>query len=219
MKLPRREFERLFEQYRDNLRNEIHCFRDSASVLRQITDHTHDHLSEINLAPGFFHIVEDALFNTVILWADKLFDECGERGFFNFLSLVEYNREWLSKEELQRRNGYPDDHWMLKDRVPITVASINADRQKIRSLAALPSIMLRRDKFHGHFDKEYFFDRSRLRTEAVVTWADLQEAGEVMGSILDEYSTDYDGVFHSWKAPNDLRRLLDAAHHRGKNTD
>jgi len=99
----------------------------------------------------------------------------------------------------------------------ITVASINADRQKIRSLAALPSIKLRRDKFHGHFDKEYFFDRSRLHKEATVTWADLQEAGEVMGSMLDDYSVDYDGVFHSWEAPNDLQRLLDTAHRRRKN--
>ena len=75
MKLARAEFERVFAKYRDNLRSEIHCFRDSVSVLRQITDHTQDHLREVNLAPGFFHVVEAALFNTVILWADKLFDE------------------------------------------------------------------------------------------------------------------------------------------------
>lgn len=219
MKLPRAEFERLFVQYRDTLRNEVHCFRDSASVLRQISDHTSDHLKEINLAPGFFHVVEAALFNTVILWADKLFDEQGQRGFFNFLTFVEYNREWLSTEELQRRKGYPDGHWMLKDRVPITAASIKADREKILALAALPSIKLRRDKFHGHFDKEYFFDRSRLHSEAAVTWADLQDAGEVMGTMLDDYSVDFDGVYHSWEAPKDLRRLLNAASLDAKKAD
>lgn len=219
MKLARREFERLFVEYRDNLRSETHCFRDSVSVLGQITEHTNDHLREINLAPGFFHIVESALFNTVILWADKLFDERGERGFFNFLSLVEYNRDWLTVKELQRRKGYPDGHWMLQNRIPITVASINADREKIDALAALPSIRLRRDKFHGHFDKEYFFDRSRLQNEAAVTWADLQEAGEVMGTMLDDYSVDFDGVFHSWEAPKDLRRLLHAAHVGAQHAD
>lgn len=213
------EFERLFVEYRENLRKEIHCFRDSASVLRQITDHTHDHLSEINLAPGFFHVVEYALFNTVILWADKLFDERSERGFFNFLAFLEYNREWLTKEELQRRKGYPDGHWMLQNRIPITIASINADRNKIRALAALPSIKLRRDKFHAHFDKEYFFDRSRLHNEAAVTWDDLQQAGEVMGTMLDGYSVDFDGVFHSWEAPSDLRQLLCAAHNGTKHSE
>lgn len=211
MKLARPEFERLFVEYRNNLRKEIHCFRDSASVLRQITDHTHDHLREINLAPGFFHVVEASLFSTVVLWADKLFDERGQRGFFNFLSFVEYNRDWLSVPELQRRKGYPDGHWMLQNRIPITTASIAADREKIRALSVLPSIRLLRDKFHGHFDKDYFFDSARLHSEAAVTWADLQKAGEVMGTMLDDYSVDFDGVLHSWKAPNDLRRLLEAA--------
>lgn len=211
MKLPRAEFDRLFAEYRDALRTEIHCFRDSASVLRQISDHTSDHLKEINLSPGFFHIVESALFSTVVLWADKLFDERGERGLFNFLTFVEYNREWLTTEELQRRKGYPDGHWMLKDRIAITLESINADRAKIRSLAALPSIRLRRDKFQGHFDKDYFFDRARLQSEAALTWIDLEDAGEAMGTMLDGYSVDFDGVFHCWDAPKDLRRLLDAA--------
>lgn len=211
MKLAPPEFERLFVEYRDNLRKEIHCFRDSASVLRQITDHTHDHLREINLAPGFFHVVEASLFSTVILWADKLFDEKGQRGFFNFLSFVEHNRDCLSVEELQRRKGYPDGHWMLQNRIPITAASIAADREKIRALAVLPSIRLLRDKFHGHFDKEYFFDRMRLSSNAAITWADLQEAGEVMGTMLNDYSVDFDGVFHSWNTPNDLHRLLNAA--------
>lgn len=211
MKLQREEFEQRFEKYRDNLRNEVHRFRDAASVLRQINERLADHLSEINLAPGFFHVVEDSLFTTIVLWADKLFDECGERGVFNFLSFVEYNRDWLAIAELKRRKGYPDDHWMVKDRVPITFESIEEDRARIRSLAALPSIRLLRDKFHGHFDKDYFFDRSRLHSEAPITWAELSEAGEVMGTMLNNYSTDFDGVSYSWKGPADLGALLQAA--------
>jgi len=211
MKLPRAEFEQTFDKYRDHLRREIHCFCDCAAVLRQINDHTHDHLAEINLAPGFFHTVEDALFTTVVLWADKLFDEHGERGFFNFLMFVEYNREWLTTEELKRRKGYPEGHWMLKDRTPITAGSIEADRNRIRSLAGLPSIRLRRDKYHGHFDKKYFFDRTRLQNEAAITWKELDEAAEAMGSVLNDYSVDFDGVFYSWASPSDLGRLLSAA--------
>lgn len=211
MKLPRTEFEKKFDEYREHLRREIHCFCDSAAVLRQVDNHTRDHLSQINLAPGFFHTVEDALFNTVILWADKLFDEQGARGFFNFLLFVEYNRDWLSIEELKRRKEYPDDHWMLKNRVPITSTSIEHDRTRIRSLGALPSIRLRRDKYHGHFDKKYFFDQTRLRNESAITWNELDAAADVMGSVLNSYSVDFDGVFFSWESPSDLRRLLDAA--------
>jgi hypothetical protein len=219
MKLTCPDFENQFHQYREHLRKEIHCFRDSVSVLRQISDHTHGHLNEINLAPGFFRTTEVALFNTVVLWADKLFDEKGERGLFNFLSFVEFNRVWLSAAELQRRNSYPDDHWMLKDRTPITVDSIKADRVKIRTLSVLPSIKLRRDKFHGHFDKKYFFDRLRLQKEAEINWVELEEAGDVMGIILNNYSSDFDGVFFSWSAPEDLRCLFETAQRGLANAD
>lgn len=151
--------------------------------------------------------------STIVLWADKLFDEKGERGLFNFLSFIEYNRRWMSIEELKRRRNYPDDHWMLKDRVPITAESIEADRTKIRSLRALASIRIRRDKFHGHFDKDYFFDRARLQEEAPLLWKDLDEAAEVMGGILNDYSVDFDGEMFSWKTMgiDDLSRLLRAA--------
>lgn len=219
MKLQRKDFEQQFEKYRDSLRLEIHRFRDSASVLRQISERTTDHLSEINMAPGFFHVVEDSLFTTIVLWADKLFDERGERGLFNFLTLVEYNRDWLTTTELKRRKGYPDGHWMLKDRIPITAQSIEADRLQIRSLAALQSIRIRRDKFHGHFDKEYFFDRTRLHNEAPITWVDLDEAGDVMGRMLNDYSVDFDGVMFSWSAPSDLGELLKAAARKGSAHD
>src|ERR1700733_11806039 len=107
MKLNRDEFEMQFARYREVLTNEIFRFHDSASVLRQIQERTQDHLNELNIAPGFFRTAENALFTTVVLWADKLFDEKGQRGLFNFLSFVEYNREWLSVDELQRRRAYP----------------------------------------------------------------------------------------------------------------
>jgi hypothetical protein len=214
MKLQCDEFEQHFKMYRETLRLEIHRFRDSASVLRQISERTVDHLPEINLAPGFFQVVERSLFTTIVLWADKLFDERGERGIFNFLRVVEYNRDWLTTAELKRRRQYPDGHWMLKNRIPITAESIEKDRLQIRSLAALRSIRILRDKFHGHFDKDYFFDRPRLQSEAAITWVDLEKTGEVIGGMLNDYSVDFDGQFFSWDAPEDLRYLLKAARNR-----
>lgn len=213
MKMQRDAFDDHFRQYRTHLRLEIHRFCDCASVYRQITERTKDYLPELNLAPAFFRTVEDALFTTIVLWADKLFDEKGERGLFNFLAFVEYNRKWMTSKELQRRRNYPDDHWMLQNRAPITAESIEEDRRKIRSLSALKSIRIRRDKFHGHFDKDYFFDRSKLKQEAPLEWKDLDEAAEVMGDMLNEYSADFDGELFSWKTMNiaDLTGLLRAA--------
>lgn len=210
MNMDSEAFERSFADYRKYLRDEIHRFRDTVAVYRQIQERKADQLEVINLSPAFFGVVEGALFTTIVLWADKLFDEKGERGLFNFLTFVEYNRKWLSPAELKRRRSYPDDHWMLEGRIPITLESIEEDRQKIRNLEVLKSFRLRRDKFHGHFDKDYFFDRNRFQTEAPIRWKDLEEAGDLMGSILNSYSVDFDGALYSWDKVNidDLTVLL-----------
>lgn len=206
----REEFEQHFSDYRKYLREEIHRFRDCVAVYRQIQERKTDLLETINQAPAFFGVVEGTLFTSIVLWGDKLFDKKGERGLFNFLTFVEHNRKWLTTAELQNRRGYPDGHWMLDRRIPITAESIEQDRQKIRSLEALKSFRIRRDKFHGHFDKEYFFDRQRLQSEAPIKWIDLEEAGNVMGAMLNDYSVDFDGTSFAWDTLNinDLDVLL-----------
>lgn len=213
----REEFEQHFSDYRKYLRAEIHRFRECVAVYRQTQERKTDKLDVLNQAPAFFGVVEGTLFTSIVLWGDKLFDEKGQRGLFNFLTFVENNRKWLAKSELQRRKGYADDHWMLEDRLPITFESIEQDRLKIRSLEALKSLRIRRDKFHGHFDKDYFFDRERLQSEAPLKWGDLEEAGNVMGSVLNDYSVDFDGTFFDWDTLNihDLNVLLRNAK-RGK---
>ena len=209
----REEFDQHFSDYRKYLREEIHRFRECVAVYRQIQECKTDNLEALNQAPAFFGVVEGALFTSIVLWGDKLFDEKGERGLFNFLTFVENNRKWLATAELQRRRGYPDDHWMLEGRVPITFESIERDRQKIRSLESLKSFRIRRDKFHGHFDKVYFFDRQRLPAEAPLRWVDLEEAGNVMGTMLNDYSVDFDGSSFAWDTLNieDLDDLLQNA--------
>ncbi len=102
---------------------------------------------------------------------------------------------------------------MLQGSTPITLDSIEADRAKICSLAALKSIHARRDQFHGHFDKDYFFDCKRLQEETPIRWVDLDEAGDVMGGMLNDCSVDFDGQMYSWKTIgiDDLSSLLRAA--------
>ena len=204
------EFECYFTKYREHLFGEVHRFRDLVAVYRELNERKVDSLAALNQAPAFFSVVQDALFTSIVLWASKLFDERGERGIFNFLKLVEHNRKWLQPCELQRRKGYPDGHWMLQNRQPITALSIELNREKIRSLVAISSFKIRRDKFHGHFDKDYFFDRKRLESDAPIRWNDLDEVGKVMGNILNDYSSDYDGHMHFWEAINinDLGSLL-----------
>lgn len=182
-------------------------------VYRRLHERRADRLDEMNLAPAFFQTVTDGLFSAIVLWVDKLFGEHAERGLHNFLTFVEYHRDMLSIEALKLRRGYPDGHWML-DREKIDFKAVEEDRQRLRSFPALQSIRIRRDKFHAHFDKEYFFDRKRLGDDAPLRWSDLEEALSLVKDILNRYSAAYDGNLYDLEPLNasDLDDLLEELH-------
>lgn len=207
------DFEQKFDEYRELLHHEASRLATYFRIYRRLHERMEDRRDEINIAPAFFQLVIDALFSGIIIWIDKLFDEHGGAGFFDFLTYVEYNRSALSIAELQRRKQYPNGHWML-NREPITLDTINDHRQRIRDLEALPSFALRRDKFQAHFDRDYFFERGRFATEAPITWGDLDKATELMWDILNTYSAAFDGKLYAGEPINatDVDYLLDALH-------
>jgi hypothetical protein len=214
--MTREEFDVQFAEYRRHLREEVLRFRDFVAVYLRIRQRKTDHLAALNLAPAFFQIVESSLFSSIVLWADKLFDEHGERGVFNFLLFIENNRKWLTIKELQIRRDLKDDHWTLRDRKTITLKTIGVHRARVCALEGLPSFRLLRDKFHAHFDKKYFFDPTKITAEAPLQPEDLVEAGLLAGEIINAYSVDFDGKTYDWETTNveDLDFLLDRAHRR-----
>jgi hypothetical protein len=90
----------------------------------------------------------------------------------------------------------------------------------IADFEPLKSFRFRRDKFHAHFDKRYFFDRARIAQQAPLKGSDLDNALELLKEILNRYSAADDGeVFHIEPLNvNDLNYLLDRLH-RAKNED
>jgi AbiU2 len=207
------EAEKQFEAYRHHLNYEATRLACYVAVYRRLYERRNDRLREMNLAPAFFSTVTNALLSAIILWTDKLFDEKGQRGIFDFLAFVESELGMLAIEQLKRRKNYPDGHWML-DRDIITLQRVNADRERIKSLDCLRSFAIRRDKFHAHFDKEYFFNRHRLEDEAPLVWGDFEKVIEVLSDIINHYSTAYDGnVFVlTPQNINDLDDLLNQLH-------
>ena len=151
------QVEKEFEKYWESLHFEVERLASYISLYRHLHERMRDRLNEMNMSPAFFQVTIDALFTAIVLWVDKLFAKRSERGFLNFLSFVENNRKFFSIDELKRRKGYPGGHWMLK-REPITFQTIETDRQKLEQIGSLPNFKLRRDKFHAHFDKKYFFN-------------------------------------------------------------
>ena len=183
-------------------------------VYRLLHERRVDRLDELNIAPGFFMTVANALFSAIVLWIDKLFSGDSQRGLHNFLNFVEHHRPMFSVEALKRRRGLPDEHWLLESAQDIQYETVEADRSAITNFEPLKSFRLRRDKFHAHFDKHYFFNRSRIAEEAPLTWSDLDKAMELFKDILNRYSAAYDGgLFHIEPLNiDDLNYLLDRLH-------
>jgi len=182
-------------------------------IYRLLQERRGDRLAELNIAPCFFQTVDDALFFAIVLWVDKLFAKDAERGLHNFLKFVEHHQPLFSIEAFQRRRELPDGDWRLK-RAPVDYAMVATDRKTTINFKPLKSFGLRRDKFHAHFDKRYFFDRSRIAEEAPLKWSDRDQALELFKDILNRYSGAYDGgVFHIEPLNvDDLNYMLDRLH-------
>ena len=204
------EAEQKFEKYREYLLREAERLISYIYVYKRIHERQKDRLEIINISPAFFQTVIDSLFSVIVIWVDKLFCEKSERGLLNFLTFCEHNRKIFEISELKRRRNYTDGHWML-NREQITYKSIQEDKQRLKDVESLPSFKLRRDKFHAHFDKAYFFDRKKLGEDAPLKWKDLDQIIEIMKDIINGYSASYDGNVHVLKPINinDLDNTLD----------
>lgn len=203
-----------FEEYRKWLNNEIGRLFCSFYVYKRIHERFKDRLDEINLAPCFFQTVIDGLFSVIILWIEKLTSKTSERGFYNFLVFIKSNIGLFSVANLRKRRSYPKGHWMVKGRKAPTISSVNEDIEKLTELPSLDSIKKRRDKFHAHFDKEFFFDRETLQGKTPIIWSDMERILEAMKEILNGYSADYDGNLFEFTPLNinDIDYILDELH-------
>lgn len=208
------EAEKHFEEYREWLKLELTKLATYVRLYRRLHERTEDRLEEMNIAPAFFSTVIDALFSAIVVWVDKLFGERSERGLVNLLSFIEQHRHIFGIKELQRRKSYPDGHWMIERRKPVTIESIRADRTRIAEFKPLASFKLRRDKYHAHFDKKYFFDRTKIQQDAPLTWGNLEQMVQLGKDILNAYSADYDGNLYAIEPINatDVDYLLDQLH-------
>jgi hypothetical protein len=203
-----------FEQYRTALHDEIMRLATYARLFRRLHERRKDRLQEMNLAPAFFTTTIDSLWVAIVLWVDKLFDNRSQRGLINFLKFIEQNRPLFDLRELQRRKNYPDGHWMPENRAPVTLKRIHADIAKVVAFQPQENFKRRRDKFHAHFDKKYFFEREKLEQEAPIKWGELHGVIELGKSIVNAYSADYDGELFRFEPLNatDVDHLLDRLH-------
>lgn len=206
-------FDTQFNEYREQLHAELRRLVSYASVYRRLYERKADRIREMNIAPAFFGTTIDALYSGIIIWAHKLFDSRGQRGFWDFLSLVEDNRAEFTVAALKARRNYIDGHWML-NRTDITCDDIQTFREEIQASEALKRIKLRRDKYYAHFDKAYFLSKAQFAEDAPLEWIELDNLLELGRKIVNECSVAFDGKSYSVEPLNihDVDRLLNKLH-------
>jgi AbiU2 len=211
IRLEQKSEEKAFEEYREHLKNEGAKLARFIRVYRLLAERHADSLDELNIAPCFFQTVEEALLSAIVSWIHKLFAEDSERGLHNFLGFVEQHQAIFSIDAVKRRRGISDGDWRIARTRPVDNKTVESDRIAITGLEPLKSVKLRRDKFHSHFDKRYFFDRKRIAQDAPLTWSDLDNLVGLFKNILNRYSAAYDGqVFRLEPLDiNDLNFLLE----------
>ena len=212
------EKEKKFEKYREYLIEETMKLVAYIDLYKHLCDKKQDRLEELNIAPGFFDTVFSALLSGIINWTNNLFSEKSERGYFNFLAFVENELDLFSIEELQKRSSLSDNHRML-NRERITYQTVKSHREKIQSILSLiNSVKTRRDKFHAHFDKKYFFDRDQISKDAPIAWGDIEELKKIMDDIINTYSSAYDDNIYKLEFFDsyDIDYLLDILHEHNR---
>ncbi len=208
--------EKLFLKYREAFKREIMRLINTMRLYRHLHEKKTDRLDAMNVAPAFFGYVLDSFFTSIILGADKLLikKRSGEFSVPKLLNFIEQNIGLFSVESLQKRRNCPDGHWMLQERGSISLKEVNEDRGRIQALTCLPSINLRRNKFHAHFDKKYFTKPKDIQKDAPLIWNNLDEVEKVLTSIYNRYSSAFDGNVQDFKILNiyDVDEVLDILH-------
>jgi len=101
-----------------------------------------------------------------------------------------------------------------------TISSVDEDIKRIEEITSIASIRTRRDKFHAHFDSDFFFNRKALQKTAPIFWDELEIILETIKKIVNKYSADYDGNLFLYKPLNinDVDIILDRLHEGKKET-
>ena len=184
-----------YKEYREALLKECQWLNSSIYLFRRIIDRKEDMPRAYKIAPHFFGMVLHSLESNIIISSFKLFDRCGQRGFFNYLRFIESNIPLFSKLYMGRS---------------ISKEVIELDRKSILELEALENIKTRRDKIHTHLDKKYFTDRDKLHDETPIKWEDFGKIQKLMDEILVKYSVAFDGNQYSidFVNMNDVDRIF-----------
>lgn len=203
-----------FVTFLEAFRREGHKFTMFTTVYRYLHERRHDSLDALNVAPAFFQTVLVALREVIIITAHKMVvgDRGGELSLKSFLTFVGSNLGLFSTEAYRTRQGFPANAWQVQRHEAPTLATVRADRRRLSTLGAVSSLRLLRNKYHAHFDPDFFVDPDRLGEAAPLRWQDLTDIRSTVEEILNRYSAAFNGNVFAFQSMNarDAEYVIDA---------
>jgi hypothetical protein len=210
------EVETAFRAYRTAFRREAQRLGMFVALYRYLHECRHDRLEELNLAPAFFQTVLTALRSGIVAWSHKFLvgGSRQEVSMGTFLNFTGQHLVIFGTEAFRERRGLAVDAWQVRNHIAPTTEAVRLDRRRLAALTALPSLRVLRDKFHAHFDPQYFLRPEELDEAAPLTWGELTEIRRVIEDILNRYSVAFDGDHFVFDPLNqlDVEHVITALH-------
>ncbi|HDX9630597.1 TPA: hypothetical protein ROY30_004322 [Bacillus cereus] len=173
---------------------EIINVRSKFQLWRHIQKHRNEHLDELNIAPAFFTLTLQSLFNDVIITLAKLYEHGRTTANLNkLINIADVNRALFDYKE------------NAADSLMITKKEIENHKKIIEEKKeCLNNLFIWRDKVYAHNDMKYFFDKGQLPKDAALTMKHIDELIEKAWGIVNFYSLALEGKAWHPDSPDTL---------------
>src|SRR5690606_18019961 len=162
----------------------------------------------LNIAPGFFWLTLNALYNDVIINLNSLFEEKvgRSRSLIDFLHFVEKDISIFTVENYIKRNKGNFSIDYLKTYFPgVTKEIISTDLDVIKKNSdSVQKLKAHRDKYYAHFDKKYFVEYENLSNDYPLTYGEIEKLIEISIEIINRYGIAFEGCANSMLGMNSL---------------
>ncbi|PWK13335.1 hypothetical protein [Tumebacillus permanentifrigoris] len=148
--------------------HDVQVIYDKFQLYIHLRERTKDRLEAMNLAPAFFHMTLDSLFNDSVVALTRMFELRNKHGY-TILKVI----------------GIAQSSTHLFDG-KIIPSSVEEVRRKVMEKQALiDRLLVWRDKHYAHSDRDYYFDKEKLGAISPIEIRGLIEfAGEILNYFL-----------------------------------
>lgn len=195
---------------------------DKFCLYKYLCERKQDRLDEMNIAPGFFSTVFDALRQSFIIEVFKLYDIKSDTGLVKLLNICRncYKtfpcKTYNEFHQIDIKTG--ETIYTLRDEVEINIIQdITQLKNKLSEKEGIiNNLRGQRDKYYAHLDKKYFNDDLSISDDYPFSFNDVELLLDFAGEVCNTLLVDLCGEKVSPQSTNynDIKYILDRLHNR-----